>query len=184
MSIDSEIPTEAQLRRLRPHSLVAMVLHWGFIGIFLYALTKQIDEVKELEDFSLLQKEMVFASLFLVLLLARFVYMRLTRPTALPTNTPRRVKLMAQSVHLGMYASLSMIAVTGLVIGGLYWSDIKDGSTMQVVLVAHELFVQTSYLLIFLHVTAAIYHRRKRDGIWSTMVPYFWKEDSVGSDST
>jgi|TARA_B110000037_G_scaffold118582_1_gene135818 cytochrome b561 len=104
--------------------------------------------------------------------------MRLTRPTVLLSDTPRIEMLMAQSVHLGMYTSLAMIAVTGLVIGGMYWSGIKDGTGMHVALVAHEFFLQVSYLLIFLHVSAAIYHRRKGDGIWSAMVPYFWKEGS------
>jgi cytochrome b subunit of formate dehydrogenase len=92
--------------------------------------------------------------------------------------------LMAQSVHLSMYISLAMIAVTGLVIGGMYWSGIKDGTEMHIALVAHEFFVQTSYLLIFLHISAAVYHRRKGDGIWSAMVPYFWRESSVESDRT
>jgi len=161
---------------------MAIVLHWGFIGVFAYALTKQIDELEELKDSSLLQNEMIFACVFLALLFARFIYMRLTRPTVLPSDTPRMKMLMAQSVHLGMYASLAMIAVTGLVIGGMYWSGIKDGTEMLVALVAHEFFVQTSYLLILLHISAAIYHRRKGDGIWSAMVPYFWKEASGDSD--
>ena len=74
---------------VRPHGRIAKILHWGFIAVFIYALTKQLDEVEELEDFSLVQYEMAFASIFLVLLFARFVYMQSTRPTALPGNTPR-----------------------------------------------------------------------------------------------
>jgi cytochrome b561 len=92
--------------------------------------------------------------------------------------------LMAQSVHLSMYVSLAMIAVTGLVMGGMYWSGIKDGTEMHIALVAHEFFVQASYLLIFMHISAAVYHRRKGDGIWSAMIPYFWREASVESDRT
>ena len=176
--------TEAQKQTIGSHSPIAVVLHWGFIGVFAYALTKQIDELDELEDFSLLQNEMIFASVFLALLFARFIYMRLTRPTMLPSDTPRMEMLMAQSVHLGMYASLAMIAVTGLVIGGMYWSGIKSGTEMHIALVAHEFFVQTSYFLIFLHISAAVYHRRKGDGIWSAMVPYFCRESSVESDRT
>ncbi len=55
---------------------------------------------------------------------------------------------------------------------------------MHIALVAHEFFVQISYLLIVLHISAAVYHRRKGDGIWSAMVPYFWREASVESDRT
>ena len=102
----------------------------------------------------------------------------------LPSDTPGMEMLMAQSVHLGMYASLAMIAVTGLVIGGMYWSGIKSGTEMHIALMAHEFFVQTSYFLIVLHISAAVYHRRKGDGIWSAMVPYFGRESSVESDRT
>ena len=118
---------------------------------------------------------MAFASIFLILLIARFAYMRSTRPTALPSGTPKFIRRMARSVHLAMYTSLSLIAVTGLVIGGLYWSGIKSGYAMDAALVLHEIAVNTSYFLIGFHVVAAIYHRRKGDGIWNAMVPV-WKE--------
>ena len=60
---------------LAPHSRTAKILHWGFILVFAYGLAKQLDEV-ELEDFALLQNEMLFASVFLFVLFARFAYMR------------------------------------------------------------------------------------------------------------
>ena len=157
------------------HSRTARWLHWGFIAVFIYALTKQLDELEELEDFALLQYEMVFAALFLILLIARFVFMRTTRPSALPDSTPQQTKVLAQAVHLGMYACLTLIPVTGLVIGGLYWTGIRDGMAMEAALLLHEIAVNTSYLLILGHVLAALYHRHRGDGIWSAMVP-FWKE--------
>ena len=162
---------------IRAHSLTARVMHWGFIGVFVYALTKQLDEVEELEDSALLQYEMVFATVFLILLVARYLYMRSTRPTVLPDDTPDVVRLMARFCHLAMYVSLSLIAVSGLVIGGLYWTGIKTGSAMEVALGLHEIAINVSYLLIILHVAGAVYHRRKSDGVWSAMVP-FWKESA------
>ena len=161
--------------KVTPHSLPAKVLHWGFIGVFIYALTKQLDEVEELEDFSLLQYEMAFASLFLLLLIARFVFMQSTRPTALPGDTPKSVRRLARAVHLAMYAGLSLVALTGLIIGGLYWSGVKSGMAMDAALLVHEIAVNTSYFLILGHIAAAIHHRRKSDGIWNAMVPV-WKE--------
>ena len=157
------------------HSRVAKLFHWGFTLVFLYALIKQLDEVEELEDFSLLQYEMVFATFFLVLLVVRFVYMRFTQPTVLPKDAPQNIKVLAMLVHLGMYFCLSMIAVTGLMIGALYSSGEKTGNTMELVLLLHEIFVNTGYVLLILHIAAAIHHRRKADGIWDSMVP-FWKE--------
>lgn len=168
--------------RPSPHSLTARIIHWTFIGVFAFALTKRIDDVEELEDFALLQSEMVFASIFLLLLLARFVYMRSTRPTALPDDTPEFLRSLARSGHLAMYASLSMIALTGLTIGGLYWSGVKHGVVMNIVIGLHELAVGASLFMIALHVTAAVHHRLRGDGIWSAMVPV-WKEDADIEDT-
>lgn len=153
------------------HTMTAKIIHWGFLGVFIYAISKQVDEVEELENFALLQEEMIFAIVFLLLLLARFIYMHSTVPTLLPSDTPRRIMLLAQTVHLGMYVSLAMIAVSGLMIGGLYWSGIKEGTLMASVLILHEIVFWTSINLIGLHVAGAIYHRRQRDGVWNAMVP-------------
>jgi cytochrome b561 len=43
------------------------------------------------------------------------------------------------------------------------------------VIEAHELAVSIIYWLIGIHILAAIYHRLKKDGVWSSMVP-LWKE--------
>ncbi len=117
---------------------------------------------------------MIFAGVFLVLLTLRFIYMQFTRPTVVPSE-PRRDRLLARVVHLAMYASLAMIALTGLVIGALYSAGEKAGSRMDLVLLLHEISVNASYTLIIGHVAAALYHRKQSDGIWNAMVPW-WKE--------
>ncbi len=118
---------------------------------------------------------MVFAAIFLALLIFRYVYMHSTRPTAMPVDTPPHIWRLARSVRTGMYVSLSLIPVTGLVIGGLYWSGTKSGAVKDSMLLLHEIAVNTSYFLILGHVAAAIHHRWKGDGIWNFMVPV-WKE--------
>ena len=175
MSVYAQNPVEVSPQKVIPHSLTAKIIHWGFIVVFAYALSKQLDDVEELEDFSLLQFEMAFASLFLILLFARYFYMRLTRPTVLPGDTPKQMKFMARCGHLAMYASLSMIAISGLMIGGLYWSGVKSGTAMEIVIGLHEVSVGASFFSIALHVVAAVYHHQQGDGIWSAMVP-IWKE--------
>lgn len=170
-------PTTAA-RVVVPHSPMAKIMHWGFALFFVYALTKQLDAVEQLEDVALLRYEMVFAALLLALLLARFIFMRTTRPTALPQATPARTKRWANVVHLAMYASVALIALSGLGIGGLYWSGIKTGPAMHSALVVHEIAVHASYILIMGHVAAAAWHRRQGDGIWNAMVP-LWKESKT-----
>ncbi len=165
-------------QEISSHSSVAKFMHWGFIGVFIYMLTKQVDEVEELEDVALLREEVILAVIFLALLLARFVYMRSTRPTALPDDTPKNMMLLAKAVHLGMYISLALIAITGLMIGALYGSGTKEGALLEAVLLAHEICFWTSMNLIFLHIAGAVYHRQLRDGVWNSMLPG-WKEGNT-----
>ena len=176
MSAMAQNSVESTSGKAIPHSLTAKIIHWGFLGVYAYALSKQVDEVEELENMALLREEIVLAVVFLLLLLARYVYMHSTRPTVLPGDTPKWVQLLAEFVHLGMYLSLAMIAVSGLVIGGLYWSGIKEGTLMGAILLLHEIFFWTSVNLIAVHIAGAVYHRFLGDGVWSSMVP-FWKEN-------
>ncbi|NET73462.1 MAG: cytochrome b/b6 domain-containing protein [Sphaerospermopsis sp. SIO1G2] len=159
----------------KPHSLLAKAFHWGFVLVFAYAILKQVGNVSDLADTALLRFEVVFALGFLGLLAVRFVYMRMTRPPALPEDTPRPIKLMARAGHLAMYVSLASIAVSGLLIAAIYSTSGPDSWMMEPVLGLHGAAVTASYVTIGLHVAAALFHRLKGDGIWSAMVPV-WTE--------
>ena len=156
-------------------SSIAKLMHWGFVVLFVYGLLKQIDNLNQLEDSNLLKFEVVFASVFLFLLLIRFVYMKTTQQSSLPESTPKPQIMAAKIVHSAMYTCLALIPFTGLLIGLLFWLGLKDGLLINLVVGAHELSVSIIYWLIGLHVLAAVYHRLKNDGVWSSMVP-FWKE--------
>ncbi len=164
--------TEAQ-PKVVPHTLIARLFHWGFIFVIAYGLAKQVDEVDELEDQAFLIEEIVFATIFLLILLVRFIYMRSTRPTALPSDADRTISRLARFVHLGMYLSLAMLAITGLMIGGMFASGTREGMIFATVLWAHEAFYWASVNLVIVHVLAALYHRRLADGVWNAMVPVF-----------
>ena len=156
-------------------SYLAKLLHWGFVLLFLYGLLKQIDSLNQLEDSSLLKFEVIFATVFLLLLAIRFFYMKKTQQSSLPEQTPEPQKLAAKIVHNGMYICLAAIPLSGLMIGLLFWLDLKDGILINIVIEAHEFAVSVIYLLIGIHIVAATYHRLKKDRVWSSMVPV-WKE--------
>ena len=158
-------------------SSIAKFMHWGFVLLFIYGLLKQIDELNQLEDKALLQFEVIFATVFVLLLLIRFIYMKTTQKSSLPDSTPKSQLLAARVVHYGMYACLALIPLTGLLIGLLFWLGFKDGFLINAVLEVHEFSVSIIYWLIGLHILAAIFHRLKNDGVWSSMVP-FLKEKS------
>ena len=158
-------------------SSIAKFMHWGFVLLFIYGLLKQIDELNQLEDKALLQFEVIFATVFVLLLLIRFIYMKTTQKSSLPDSTPKSQLLAARVVHYGMYACLALIPLTGLLIGLLFWLGFEDGFLINTVVEVHEFSVSVIYWLIGLHILAAIFHRLKNDGVWSSMVP-FLKEKS------
>ena len=96
------------------YSLLAKGLHWGFVLLFAYGIFKQVDDLNQLADSALFRFEMGFALVFLLVVLLRYLYMSRTQETALPADTPRWQKIAARTVHLGLYASLAGIALSGL----------------------------------------------------------------------
>lgn len=169
------VPTPRQTAH---YSLIAKCLHWGFILLFVYGIVKQVDDVSQLADSAFLRFEMVFAVIFLLVLAARFAYMKTTQSSALPGDAPLWQHRAARAVHYGMYASLAAIALSGMLIGLLYGAGLTSGLILEAALEVHGLTVLVSYWLIAIHVAAALYHRWQTDGVWNTMVP-FWKETSL-----
>ncbi len=157
------------------YSLLAKGLHWGFVLLFAYGIFKQVDNLNQLADSAFFRFEMGFALVFLLVVILRYLYMSRTQETALPADAPGWQKLAARTVHLGLYASLAGIALSGLLIGGLYWLGLRGGLAIEAAIGLHEMMISLSYWLIGLHIAGALFHRLRRDGVWSAMVP-FWKE--------
>ena len=156
----------------KQYSLFAKFWHWGFVLLFIYGVAKQVDEIQQLEDLFFFQFEIVFALLFLFLLAIRFVYMSKTQETSLPDDTSKIQKMAARTVHLGMYTTLAGTAITGLLIGLFYWLGFRQGFFIDFLTAIHSFVVNTVYWLVGIHIVAAIYHRLKKDGVWSSMVPF------------
>ena len=159
------------------YSLPAKLFHWGFVVVFVYGVLKSVDNLEQLDDSSFLRFEVLFALGFILMLIVRFVYMWKTQHTSLPTSTNKVQKLAAKIVHLAMYISLALVALTGLMIGLLFWLGFEDGLVIELIIGAHEFVIPVLYWLIAIHVAAAIFHRFKKDGVWNSMVP-FWREGS------
>ena len=157
------------------YSPVALVLHWGFAVLFIYGIIKQVDDVAQLADAAFLRFEMIFAIIFLILLAARFAYMKTRTVSALPANTPVWQRRAAGFVHYGMYVSFAAIALSGIIIGLLYSAGFTSGWLLEAATELHGLTVTVCYWLIGIHIAAAFYHRWLKDAVWSAMVPV-WKE--------
>ena len=154
------------------HTKLAKIIHWSFIALYAYGIFKQVDDISQLEDNSLLIFEVIFASVFLLIVLLRYIYMRNSGTMSGSTVTVHPIhKLIAKSVHASMYAVLILLPLSGLTIAFLFNQGIKDGPLQSVALGMHEFAATASYVLIAVHVSAAIYSRIKGEGVWSSMVP-------------
>ena len=153
------------------YTLTAKIFHWSFVILFAYGISKQIDNINQLEDLALLKFEIAFALLFILFLVARFVYMKRTQKSSLPPDTPMVQKALAKAVHYGMYIGMISIALSGLVIGSLYWLGLKSGIIIETIIGWHEVSVSIVYWLVGLHLIGAVYHRFKNDGVWESMMP-------------
>ena len=154
------------------YSKIAKLFHWGFVLLFAYGVAKQVEDINQLEDNALFRFEIIFALIFLFLLIIRLIYMKTTQKTSLPEDTPRIQKISAKIVHNGMYALLAGTALSGLSIGFLFWIELKEGILIDIIIFFHELNVNLLYWFIGIHIIAATFHRLKRDGVWSSMVPF------------
>ena len=166
------------------HTRLAKFIHWSFVGLYIYGIFKQVDDLSSLEDSKLLWFEVGFATLFLVIVLARYFYMRRFE-TLQGATVPVHIvhKRFARAVHVSMYICLIMLPVSGLMIAGLYSQGYTVNATpdepqtiIDIVLDVHGAAADLSYFLIILHISAAIYSRIKGEGVWSSMVPVLNKE--------
>tara|TARA_B100001123_G_scaffold321189_1_gene360220 strand:+ start:626 stop:1042 length:417 start_codon:yes stop_codon:yes gene_type:complete len=83
--------------------------------------------------------------------------------------------LFARSIHVGIYFSLVMFPISGLMIAFLFSTGFKEGLLQAIALGLHDFSASLSYWLIGIHILAAVYSRLKGEMIWHAMVP-FWNE--------
>ena len=176
---------------MESHTKLAKTIHWSFIVLYVYGIFKQVNALEDLEDSGLLISEIIFATAFIVIVILRYSYMTRFK-TFLGAREPVHIVhyYFARSVHKAMYACFILLPLTGLMIAGLYNQGYTINATpdeeqtvMDVVLDLHGLVAEISYLLIILHIGAAIYSRIKGEGVWSSMVPIL-KEDKPTTNKT
>lgn len=155
-------------------SLLVKGIHWGFVLLYAYAIYKGLESVNQLADRALLNFELVFATVFLAVTAARFFLMRRYFTSALANDTPKVIKWAAHYGHYAIYAAVSLIAISGIIVGLLYRFGVEAGLIMEATIALHEIAVTGSYVIIGGHVAAALMHRVLGDGVWGAMVP-LWR---------
>ena len=87
--------------------------------------------------------------------------------------------LFARSIHVGMYFSLVMLPISGLMIAFLFSNGFNEGLLQAIALGLHDFSASLSYWLIGIHILSAVYSRLKGEMIWHAMVPFWNEEETV-----
>ena len=156
------------------HTRLAKTIHWTFSILYAYGIFKQVEDLEELEDASLLNFEIFFAIVFLVIVMLRFFYMKDAKTLLGAHEEMHKGHLfIAKATHRLVYFSLIMLPTTGLLIAGIFNAGLP-GMTLAIAL--HELSAFLSYITIGIHIAASLYSRYKGEGVWNAMVP-LWREE-------
>ena len=158
---------------MQTHTKLAKTIHWTFSILYAYGIFKQVENLEELEDASLLNFEIVFAVTFLIIVMLRFFYMKDAKTLLGAHDEMHKGHLfIAKATHRLVYFSLIMLPTTGLLIAGIFNAGIPG---MGIAIALHEFSAFLSYVTIGIHVAASLYSRFKGEGIWNAMVP-IWQE--------
>ena len=157
------------------HTRLAKTIHWSFSILYAYGIFKQVEDLEELEDASLLNFEIFFAVVFLVIVMLRFFYMKDAKTLLGAHDEIHKGHLfIAKVTHRLVYFSLIMLPTTGLLIAVILNAGFPG---IEIAIALHEFSAFLSYITIGIHVAASLYSRYKGEGVWNAMVPV-WREDS------
>lgn len=158
---------------INSHTPLAKFIHWTFTVLYVYGIFKQVENLEELENVALLNFEIFFAIVFLIIVLLRYFYMKDVKTLLGAHDEMHKGHLfIAKVTHRLVYFSLIMLPTTGLLIAGMLALDLPG---MEIAIGLHEFSAFLSYVTIALHVGASLYSRYKGEGVWNAMVPV-WKE--------
>ena len=133
-------------RVIPSHTFLGKTFHWCFIILYAYGIFKQLDDISQLEDKGLLVFEVAFASIFLLIVILRYSYMR-KFGTFIGANEPIPMvhELLARSIHVSMYLCLILLPLSGLAIAGLFSLGVVEGKMQSIALLVHEFSADLSY---------------------------------------
>ena len=129
---------------MNSHTLLAKTIHWTFSILYAYGIFKQVEDLDELEDAALLNFEIFFAVVFLVIVMLRFFYMKDAKTLLGAHEEMHKGHLfIAKATHRLVYFSLVMLPATGLLIAGIFNADIPG---MGIAIALHEFSAFLSYI--------------------------------------
>ncbi len=154
-----------------PHGFVTKGIHWLSAGLIAYGYFKGLDNVRQLADPSLFAFEIGFALLLGAVFVLRLIWTKgVAGSTRLPETAPRWEHLASKAVHIGLYASVFGIVLSGLGIALAYATPALGGLFMGAMLGLHEFTLTVMPLLLLAHIAGALWHKFvRKDGVMESM---------------
>lgn len=114
---------------------------------------------------------MIFASVLGLLFAARLFWTKcVVGATRLPVEAPKWEQLASRFVHMGLYASVLGIALSGLGIAWGYVTPVLSGFFLSGMICIHEATLALMPLLLLTHIAGALWHKFvRRDGVMESM---------------
>ncbi|MCK0142769.1 cytochrome b/b6 domain-containing protein [Aliiroseovarius sp. F20344] len=155
----------------RPHGFVTKGIHWLSAGLIGYGYLKGLEDVSQLADPALIRSEIVFALLLGGLFLLRWFWTHnFGGTTRLPQAAPKWEHLGSRAVHIGLYAAVFGIVLTGLAIALGYATPVLSGVFLTAMIGLHEAALAALPLLLLAHIAGALWHKFIRgDGVLESM---------------
>ncbi len=155
----------------KPHGFVTRGIHWVSAGLIGFGYMKGLDSVSQLADPAVLRFEVFYALGLGALFVLRFAWTKVfAGPTRLTYEAPRWEHFLSRAVHLGLYAGVFGIILSGLGIALAYVVPALGGSILTRILGLHEVFLAVLPVLLACHIAGALWHKVvRRDGVFESM---------------
>ena len=154
-----------------PHGFVTKGLHWVSAGLLAFGYFKGLDNVSQLADPALFQFEITFALILGGVFLLRLLWTKAVGGTTrLPDSAPTWEHKISKLVHIGLYASVFAIVLSGLGIALGYATPALGGLFMGAMITLHEASLVVLPALLMTHIAGALWHKIiRRDGVMESM---------------
>lgn len=155
----------------KPHRFVTKGIHWLSAGLIGFGYFKGLENVSQLADPTLFMTEIAFALAIGALFLFRLFWTKTTGGTTrLPDDAAGWEHRASRAVHVGLYASVFGIVLSGLGIALAYATPLLGGLFMGAMIGLHEFMLAAMPLLLIAHVAGALWHKVvRKDGVLESM---------------
>lgn len=157
------------------HGFVTKGIHWLSAGLIGFGYLKGLENVGQLSHPGVLQTEVLLALMLGAVFVIRLLWTKFVGGTTrLPQEAPQWEHMASKAVHIGLYAAVFGIVLTGLGIALGYSVPAFSGIFLGAMIGLHEAALAILPALLVAHIAGALWHKIVRqDGVLESMTGRF-----------